>query len=170
MSVIANSNRCLHPTYFAEQSYCRHISPLRSLLLDSSSAVATTPSMSTDFAATPHLYPLFLSLAAHQSKIVLDHYMTAPSWWHQKVGTPAGSGFHLVVAIDGQVVVHSATKWRKMHVTGILIVPVFANPLLIFIFWGFSVIPPYGWVWPLLRIAAFLLYYLTKRSYYHDTS
>ena len=35
---------------------------LRSLLLDS---VATTPSMATDPAEKPHLYPLFLPLVAH---------------------------------------------------------------------------------------------------------
>ena len=32
------------------------------------------------------------------------------------MGTPAGSGVHLVVAIDGQVVVHAATAWRQRHI------------------------------------------------------
>ena len=77
---------------------------LGSLLLDSSSAVATTSSMATDIAGTPHLYPLFLPLAAHPLKIVQDHYTTAPRWYRQKVGTPAGSGVHLIVVIEGQVV------------------------------------------------------------------
>ena len=30
--------------------------------------------------------------------------------------TPAGSGVHLVVAIDGQVVVHAATDWQQIHI------------------------------------------------------
>ena len=76
MSVTTHSSCCLHRNYFAEQSYCCHIPPLGSLLLDSSSAVAMTPSMTTDLAVTPHLYPLFLLLTAHPSTFVLDHYMT----------------------------------------------------------------------------------------------
>ena len=52
--------------------------PLGSLLLDSSSAVAKALLMATDLAATPHLYPLFLLLAAHPSKFVQDHYTTVP--------------------------------------------------------------------------------------------
>ena len=76
MSVTTHSNCCLHTNYFAERSYCRQIPPLRSLLMYSSSAVAMIPSMSTDIAVTPHLYPLFLLLAAQPSKIVLDHYTT----------------------------------------------------------------------------------------------
>ena len=47
--------------------------------------------------------------------------------------------------------------------------PVVVDPLLIVIFWCFSVIPPHILVQPLLRIAAFLINYLTKRSYYHNT-
>ena len=78
MSGTTHSDRCLHTNYFAERSCCRHIPPLRSLLLDSSSAVATTLSMATDLAATPHLYPLFLTLAAYPSKHFQDHYTTAP--------------------------------------------------------------------------------------------
>ena len=76
MRVTTHSNCCLHTNYFAERSYCCHIPPLGSLLLDSSSAVAMTPSMATDISVTPHLYPLFLLLAAHPSKFVLDHYTT----------------------------------------------------------------------------------------------
>ena len=72
--VTTHSNFCLHTNYFAERSYCRHIPPLGSLLMDSSSAVAMTPLMATDLAVTPHLYPLLLLLAAHLSKFVLDHY------------------------------------------------------------------------------------------------
>ena len=76
MSVTIHLNCCLHTNYFAEQSYCRHIYPLGSLLLDSSSAVAMTPYMATDIAVTPHLYPLVLLPASHLSKFVLDHYTT----------------------------------------------------------------------------------------------
>ena len=32
------------------------------------------------------------------------------------MGTPAGSGVYLVVAIDGQVVIHAVTAWRQMHI------------------------------------------------------
>ena len=78
MSVTTHSNCCLHMNYFAGQSYCCHISQLRSLLLGSFSAVAMTLSMATDPAATPHFYPLFLLLKAQISKFVLDHYMTVP--------------------------------------------------------------------------------------------
>ena len=78
MSVTTYSNYCLHMNYFSERSYCCHIPPLVSLLLDSSSALVMTPSMTTDLAATPHLYPLFLLLVAHLSKFVLDHYTTVP--------------------------------------------------------------------------------------------
>ena len=79
MSVTTHSNCCLHTNYLAEQSYCRHIPPLGSLLLDSSSAVTMTLSMETDLAVTPYLYTLFLLLASHPSKFVLDHYTTVPS-------------------------------------------------------------------------------------------
>ena len=65
MSVTTRSDRCLHPNYFAERSYCRHIPPLGSLLLDSYSAVVTMSPMLKDIAATLYLYPLFLPLAAH---------------------------------------------------------------------------------------------------------
>ena len=80
MSVTTHSNCCLHTNYFTDQSYCRHIPPLGSLLMYSSSAVAMTPSMSTDLAVTPHLYPLFLMLVAQPSKIFLDHYTTVTRW------------------------------------------------------------------------------------------
>ena len=76
MIMTTHSNFCLHTNYFAERSYCRRIPPLRSLLLKSSSTAAMTPSMETDLAVTPHLYPLFLLLADHPSKFVLDHYTT----------------------------------------------------------------------------------------------
>ena len=72
MSVTTHLDCCSHQNYFAERSYCRHIPPLVSLLLDSSYAVATMPSMATNLAATPHLYTLFFPLAAHSSKIGLD--------------------------------------------------------------------------------------------------
>ena len=65
MSVTIHLNCFLHTNYFAERSYCRHIPPLGSLLLNSSSAVAMTPSMANDLAVTPHLYPIFLLMAAH---------------------------------------------------------------------------------------------------------
>ena len=76
MSVTTHSNCCLHTNYFAERSYCFHIPPLGSLLLDFSSAVAMTPLMATDLAVTPHLYPLFLMLETHPSKFVMDRYTT----------------------------------------------------------------------------------------------
>ena len=41
--------------------------------------------------------------------------MMAPRWYCQKVGTPAGSGVHLVVAIAGQVFIHATTAWRQRH-------------------------------------------------------
>ena len=56
------------------------IYPIGSLLLDSYFAVAMTPSMATDLAVTPHLYPLFLLLASYLSKFVLDHYTTVTRW------------------------------------------------------------------------------------------
>ena len=56
-------------------------SPLGSLLLDLSSTVTMMPLMATDLAVTPHLCPLFLLLAAHPSKFVLDHYMTVTRWY-----------------------------------------------------------------------------------------
>ena len=80
MSVTTHSNCCLHTNYFAERSYCRHIPPLGSLIMDLSSAMAMTPSMATDLAVTPHLYPLFLLLAAYPSKFVLDHYTMLTRW------------------------------------------------------------------------------------------
>ena len=78
MSVTTHSNCCLHTNYFSERSYCRHIPPLGSLLLDLSSAVTMPPSTATDIAVTPHLYPLFLLLTSHPSKFFLDHYTTVP--------------------------------------------------------------------------------------------
>ena len=72
MSVTTHSDRCLHPNYFSEPSYCCHIPPLGSLIMDSFSEVETTSSMANDLAATPHLYPLFLILVAHRSKIGQD--------------------------------------------------------------------------------------------------
>ena len=71
-------DHCLHPNYFGERSYCRYIPPLGSLLLESSSAVATTTLMDTNLVSTPYLYPLFLPLEAHLLKFVKDYYMTAP--------------------------------------------------------------------------------------------
>ena len=116
MSVTTHSDRCLHPNYFAERLYCRHIPPLGSLLLDLFSAAATTPSMVNDLVETPYLYSLFLPLVAHLSKIVHNHYTKVPCWYHQKMGTPAGSGVHLVVAIDSHVVVHAAIAWRQRYI------------------------------------------------------
>ena len=72
MSVTTHSDCCLHLNYFSEPSYFFHIPSLRSLILDLFSAVETTPSMATNLAATPHLYPLFLILVAHWSKIGQD--------------------------------------------------------------------------------------------------
>ena len=141
---------------------------------------------------------------------------TAPRWYIEKVGAPAGSGVHLFVAIDGQVVVHASTAWRQRHTpnrffrtnagigsgrqlqkcrrihreiappppgrgynsaqevaryAGVALTgPVVVDPLLIVIFWDFSVIPPHRWVQPLLWVTAFLIDYLTKRSYYNHTS
>ena len=83
MSVTTHSDRCLHTKKSAERSYCHHITPLRSLPLESSSAVATIPSMATYIAATPHLYPLFFPLVAHLSKFVQDHYTLAPRWYRR---------------------------------------------------------------------------------------
>ena len=62
MSVTTHSNCCLHTNYFSERSYCRHVPPLGSLLVDLSSAVAMTPLMATDLAVTPPPIP---SLTGH---------------------------------------------------------------------------------------------------------
>ena len=102
MSVTTHSNCCLQTNYFAERSYCLHIPPLGSLLLESSSAVAMTPSMATDLAVTPHLYPLFLLLAAHPMTLEFKWDVTRkwsladnkagmflyPPWWPTKNWTP----------------------------------------------------------------------------------
>ena len=72
MSVTTCLYRCLHTNYFAERSYCCHIPPLGILILGLSSVVSMTPSMATDLIAAPHLYPLFLLLADHPSKIGQD--------------------------------------------------------------------------------------------------
>ena len=61
-------------------AYCRHIPPLRILRMNSSSAVATTPLMANNLAATPYIYPLFLPLAVHRSKNFHDHYITTACW------------------------------------------------------------------------------------------
>ena len=95
MSVTTHSDCCLHTNYFAEGSYFCHIPPLGSLLLYLSYPVVVTPLMATDLAVTPHLYPLFLLLAAQPSKLVLDNYTTVPRWYLQNMGTPAGSGVHI---------------------------------------------------------------------------
>ena len=73
------------------------------------------------------------------------------------IGLPPGRGYR------------SAPEVARSSIV-VLTGSVVADPLLIVIFWGFSVIPPHRWVRPLLHIDAFLLNYLTKRSYYHRTS
>ena len=50
--------------------------------------------------------------------------------------------------------------------TGLVVV----DPLSIVTFWGFFVIPPHKWVWPILWIPDFPLNYLDKRSYHHHLS
>ena len=64
--------------------------PLGGLLMDLSSTVAMTPSMATDVAVTPHLYPLFLLLADHPSKSFQDNYTKVLCWYRQKMVKPCG--------------------------------------------------------------------------------
>ena len=72
MSVTTRSDYCLHPSCFDGRSYCRHIPPLGILLLDLLFAVLTTPPVAIDPSAAPRVYPIFLPMAAHPSKIGQD--------------------------------------------------------------------------------------------------
>ena len=79
------------------------IYPLVSLLLEFSSAVATTLSMANDLALAPHLYPLFFYWRHHTSipssfswwpthqKLARIDNTAAPRWYCQKAETPTGS-------------------------------------------------------------------------------